>query len=473
MKLIQTVNDAINGVVWGIPMLTLLLGVGLLLTIMTRGLQFRRFGYAMKNTIGKVFQKSEKQDGAVSPFQAVTTALAATVGTGNIAGITFAVTLGGAGSIFWLWVSALIGMCTKYAEVVLAIKYRERNEHGDWVGGPMYYITNGLGPNWKWLAVTFSIFGALAAFGIGNAVQVGNITDSINTAVSTFNPAFSGGSTLNLVIGAIIAIITGITLLGGIQRLGQVTEKLVPFMSIVYIVACLAVVIAHISSLPAVFVMIFQGAFNPSAVVGGAAGFTLKLCIEWGVKRGVFSNEAGLGSAPMAHAASSETNPVKQGLYGIFEVFMDTIVICTLSGITLLISGIDLNYGVKGTTALNAQAIGTVFGNEVGALIIAVGITLFALSTLLSWGLYGSRCCEYVFGSKSIRAYQIVYIVIVVVGATMDLGLAWDIADTLNGLMAIPNLIALVGLSGVVVGLTKEYFAEVDAEKQLQKSAKK
>ena len=244
-------------------------------------------------------------------------------------------------------------------------------------------------------------------------------------------------------------------------------------MSIVYIVACLAVVIAHISSLPAVFVMIFQGAFNPSAVVGGAAGFTLKLCIEWGVKRGVFSNEAGLGSAPMAHAASSETNPVKQGLYGIFEVFMDTIVICTLSGITLLISGIDLNYGVKGTTALNAQAIGTVFGNEVGALIIAVGITLFALSTLLSWGLYGSRCCEYVFGSKSIRAYQIVYIVIVVVGATMDLGLAWDIADTLNGLMAIPNLIALVGLSGVVVGLTKEYFAEVDAEKQLQKSAKK
>ena len=466
MEMIANINSAINGIVWGIPMLVLLLGAGLFLTIRTGGVQFIRFGYAMKNTIGKVFRKTEKQEGAVSPFQAVTTALAATVGTGNIAGITWAVTLGGAGSIFWLWVSALIGMCTKYAEVVLAVKYRERNAQGDWVGGPMYYITNGLGQNWKWLAVMFSVFGALAAFGIGNAVQVGNITSSISTAVTTFNPAFAATDTLNLIVGIIIAVIVAFTLLGGIQRLGSVTEKLVPFMSIIYIVASIIVLICHAQALPGVFALIFKGAFNPTAAVGGISGFTLKLCIEWGVKRGVFSNEAGLGSAPMAHAATSETNPVKQGLYGIFEVFMDTIVICTMSGLTLLVSGIDLNYGVKGTTALNAQALGTVFGAEIGALIIAVGISLFALSTVLSWGLYGTRCCEYIFGTKFNKVYQMIFVIVCVIGATMDLGLAWDIADTLNGLMAIPNLIALLGLSGVVVQLTKEYFAGVDTEKK-------
>lgn len=469
MEMIANINSAINDIVWGIPMLVLLLGAGLFLTLRTGGVQFRRFGYAMKNTIGKVFQKTDKQEGAVSPFQAVTTALAATVGTGNIAGITWAVTLGGAGSIFWLWVSALIGMCTKYAEVMLAVKYRERNEQGDWVGGPMYYITNGLGQNWKWLAVVFSVFGALAAFGIGNAVQVGNITGSISTAVTTFDPAFTATDTLNLIVGIIIAVIVAFTLLGGIQRLGSITEKLVPFMSVIYIVASIIVLICHAQALPGVFALIFKGAFNPTAAVGGISGFTLKLCIEWGVKRGVFSNEAGLGSAPMAHAATSETNPVKQGLYGIFEVFMDTIVICTMSGLTLLVSGIDLHYGTKGTTALNAQALGTVFGDEIGALIIAVGISLFALSTVLSWGLYGTRCCEYIFGTKFNKVYQMIFVIVCVIGATMDLGLAWDIADTLNGLMAIPNLIALLGLSGVVVQLTKEYFAGVDTEKKATK----
>ena len=469
MEMIANINSAINDIVWGIPMLVLLLGAGLFLTLRTGGVQFRRFGYAMKNTIGKVFQKTDKQEGAVSPFQAVTTALAATVGTGNIAGITWAVTLGGAGSIFWLWVSALIGMCTKYAEVMLAVKYRERNEQGDWVGGPMYYITNGLGQNWKWLAVVFSVFGALAAFGIGNAVQVGNITGSISTAVTTFDPAFTATDTLNLIVGIIVAVIVAFTLLGGIQRLGSITEKLVPFMSVIYIVASVIVLICHAQALPGVFALIFKGAFNPTAAVGGISGFTLKLCIEWGVKRGVFSNEAGLGSAPMAHAATSETNPVKQGLYGIFEVFMDTIVICTMSGLTLLVSGIDLHYGTKGTTALNAQALGTVFGDEIGALIIAVGISLFALSTVLSWGLYGTRCCEYIFGTKFNKVYQMIFVIVCVIGATMDLGLAWDIADTLNGLMAIPNLIALLGLSGVVVQLTKEYFAGVDTEKKATK----
>ncbi len=457
---IGNVNSAVNNVVWGVPMLILLVGAGIWLTIRTGAFQFRKFGYAMKNTIGKIFKKSNAGKGEVTPFQAVSTALAATVGTGNIAGITFAITLGGAGSIFWLWITALIGMCTKYAEVVLSVKYRERNKKGDWVGGPMYYITNGLGRNWKWLSVIFCIFGALAAFGIGNAVQVGNITDSINTAIQTFAPNMSENvQTINIIIGVVVAVIVALVLIGGIKRLGSVTEKLVPFMSAVYIIACLIIIFTNIGSIGTVFGMIFKGAFNPGAVVGGVGGFTLMQCITWGVKRGVFSNEAGLGSAPMAHAATSETNPVKQGLYGIFEVFMDTIVICTLTGLSLLMSGIDLNYGVKGTTALNAQAFGTVFGDKMGAIIIAVGITLFALSTILSWGLYGSRCCEYMFGEKSIRVYQVIFVLITVVGATMELGLAWDIADTLNGLMALPNLVALIGLSGIVAKLTKEHLA--------------
>lgn len=461
LDVIANVNSAINGVVWGIPMLVLLVGAGIWLTLRTKGVQFTRFGYAMKNTVGKMFKKHKAGKGEVTPFQAVTTALAATVGTGNIAGITFAVTLGGAGSIFWLWVTALIGMCTKYAEVVLAVRFRERNAKGDWVGGPMYYIKNGLGKGWNWLAIVFCVFGALAAFGIGNAVQVGNITSSINTAISAFNPAFDSKETMNLILGIVIAVIVAVTLLGGIKRLGKVTEMLVPFMAVVYIVACLIVVFANIGNIGTAFKEIFVGAFTPKAATGGAVG-SVMMAITWGVKRGVFSNEAGLGSAPMAHAASSESNPVKQGLYGIFEVFMDTIVICTLTGLTLLVSGIDLNYGVQGTTELNSAAIATVFGDKVGALIIAVGLSLFALSTVLSWGLYGSRCCEYIFGTKGIKPYQIIFVLVCVVGATMDLGLAWDIADTLNGLMALPNLIALFGLSGVVVKLTREHFKKAD-----------
>lgn len=459
LEWIGTVNGAINNVVWGLPMLILLVGAGVILTVMTRFVQFRKFGYAMRNTLGKIFTKQKAGAGEVTPFQAMTTALAATVGTGNIAGITWAITLGGAGSMFWLWITALIGMCTKYAEVVLAVKYRERNAQGDWVGGPMYYITNGLGKNWKWLAIIFCVFGAFAAFGIGNAVQVGNITSSINTAIQAFNPdAASSASTINLIVGVIVAIIAALVVIGGIKRLGTVTERLVPFMSAVYIVACLIVIVINIKNIGPVFAMIFEGAFNPSAVVGGVGGFTIMKAVTWGMKRGVFSNEAGLGSAPIAHAASSENNPVKQGMYGIFEVFMDTIVICTLTGLTLLVSGIDLNYGVKGTTALNSAALGTVFGGKGGALIIAIGITLFALSTILSWALYGSRCCEYIFGIKSVRPYQVIFVLVCVVGATMDLALAWDIADTLNGLMAIPNLIALIALSGMVVKLTRDHF---------------
>ena len=468
MELIASINSAINSVVWGVPMLVLLVGGGILLTVRTFGVQFRKFGYAMKNTLGKVFSKSEAKEGEITPFQAMSTALAGTVGTGNIAGITTAVTLGGAGTIFWLWITALIGMATKYSEVLLAVRFRERNKYGDWVGGPMYYIKNGLGKNWRWLGAIFCIFAALAAFGIGNAVQVGNITDSINTVILSFNPSFEGQKTVNVVLGILLMVLTGIVIFGGIKRLGSVTEKLVPVMAVIYIVACLVVVIYYAKTLPAVFHDIFVGAFTPSGVTGGAVG-SMMLVITWGVKRGVFSNEAGLGSAPMAHAATSETDPVKQGLYGIFEVFMDTIVICTLSGLTILCAakgaGLDLNYGTEGTTSLNAAALGTVFTQKGGAIIIAVGLALFAFSTILGWALYGTRCCEFLFGPKSIKPYQIIFLVVIFVGATMDLGLAWSIADTLNGLMALPNLIALVALSGVVVRETKRHFSEVQAKK--------
>ena len=405
MELIAQINGAVNGFVWGAPMLVLLIGVGILMTVRNRGLQFRKFGYAMKNTIGKIFHKTHAGEGEITPFQAVSTALAGTVGTGNIAGITTAVTLGGPGTLFWLWVTALIGMATKYSEVLLAVKFRERNKYGDWVGGPMYYIKNGLGKHWKWLGVLFCVFAALAALGTGNAIQAGNIVGSIHTAVLTFQPDFAGEQTLNLVLGIVLAVLAAIVLFGG------------------------------------------------------AVG-SVFLVISWGMKRGIFSNEAGLGTAPMAHATTSEPEPVKQALYGIFEVFMDTIVICSLTGLTLLCSGINLNYGTMGETALVSEALGTLFTQRGGALVIAVALALFAFSTILGWALYGSRCCEFIFGHKAIKPYQILYVIVIVVGATVDLELVWDIADTLNGLMALPNLIALALLSGVVVKCTKAYFTK-------------
>ena len=468
MAIIEAINTAINDVVWGVPMLILLVGAGILLTCRTFGVQFRKFGYAMKNTLGKIFVKTEAKEGEMTPFQAMSTALAGTVGTGNIAGITTAVTLGGPGTIFWLWITALIGMATKYSEVLLAVKFREKNKFGDWVGGPMYYIKNGLGKNWKWLGAIFCVFGALAAFGIGNAVQVGNITSSINTVIVSFNPDFDKQALVNIVLGIILVILTAVVLFGGIKRLGAVTEKLVPIMAVIYIIACLIVVIRYANTLPAVFHDIFAGAFTPSGVTGGVVG-SMFMVITWGVKRGVFSNEAGLGSAPIAHASTSETDCVKQGLYGIFEVFMDTILICTLSGLTILCAakgaGLDLHIGTQGDTSLNAAALGTVFTQKGGAIIIAVGLALFAFSTVLGWSLYGTRCCEFLFGHKAIKPYQIIFVIVIFVGATMKLDLAWSIADTLNGLMAIPNLIALVALSGVVVRETKRHFSELPSKK--------
>ena len=468
----MTLNEIVNylnGIAWGPWMLILLVGTGIFLSAKVGFIQFTKFGHAMKNTIGKVFQKQTAGKGEVTPFQAMTTALAATVGTGNIAGVTGAIAVGGPGAVFWMWLSALFGMVTKYAEVVLAVRYRERNEKGDYVGGPMYYIKNGLGAKWNWLAMLFSLLGALAAFGIGNMTQVNTIAGSINNAIDAFggNTAAASvelfGQTVpvsSIVIGMLVAVIVALTLFGGIKRIGSVTEMMVPFMAAIYIVCALCVVFANIGSLGKIFVMIFQGAFSAEAALGGAFGITIMTTIQKGVGRGVFSNEAGLGSAPIAHAATSETDPVKQGLYGIFEVFMDTIVICTLTGLTVLCgveSGVDIAWGQSAGSELIAAAFATVFGDKIGALIIAVGIGLFALSTILSWSLYGTRCCEFLLGHKFVPFYQIAFVIIVVIGATLELELVWNIADTLNGFMAIPNLIALLGLSGVVVKLTRNY----------------
>ena len=462
----------LKDIVWGPWMLMLLLGTGIYLSIRVGFLQFRKFGYAMKNTIGRIFQKSEAGAGEVTPFQAVSTALAATVGTGNIAGVTGAIAVGGPGAVFWMWISALFGMVTKYAEVVLSVRYRERNEKGDWVGGPMYYIRNGMGKSWNWLACVFCVLGALAAFGIGNMTQVNTIASSINNAINAF-----GGNTgaltftmfgqvvpvSSIVIGVIVAGIVMLVLFGGIKRIGAVAERLVPVMAAIYILASLAVVLSNLGSVGKIFAMIFKGAFSAEAALGGAFGITIMTTIQKGVGRGVFSNEAGLGSAPMAHAATSERNPVKQGMYGIFEVFMDTIVICTLTALTVLCGvekGIAIEWGQSAGTELVSAAFGTVFGTRLGAMMVAVGITLFALSTILSWSLYGTRCFEFLLKGRGVRVYQGLFVVVVVIGATLKLDLVWNIADTLNGFMAIPNLIALLGLSGVVVKLTKEHFSK-------------
>ena len=455
LEKITAVNSAINGFVWGPIMLALLVGTGIYLTCRTGWVQVRWFGYIMRNTVGSLFRKTDKDHGNnLSPFQAVTTALAGTVGTGNIAGVTGAIFIGGPGAVFWMWVSAFFGMCTKYAEIALALKFRTTDANGVHKGGPMYYIEKGLGKGWKWLAVIFSLLAGLASFGIGNIAQSSEIAGAVHGMLG-LDP---------LVTGIILAVLVAIVVLGGVKRIGQVTSYMVPFMAIFYILAGVAIILLRITQIPAALATIITSAFDLTAVGGGIFGYALMVAMKNGFARGVFSNEAGLGSAPIAHAASSTQEPVEQAIWGVFEVFIDTIVICTITSLAVVLSGLELGeaalstYTSKGAAAV--AAFNTILPGTLGGTVIQISLLFFALSTILSWSYYGERCWGYLSGdNKAVNLiYKVIFVLMCVVGATGSGTLMWDIADTLNGMMAIPNLIALLLLSNVVISLTRSYF---------------
>lgn len=444
MENLLKINGIINGIVWGPYMLILLVGTGVYFTIRTNFMSIAKLGFILKNTLFKIFSKDKQGEGEITAFQAVATALAATVGTGNIAGVATAIAIGGPGAVFWMWISAIFGMTTKFSEVVLSINYREKTPDGRFVGGPMYYITKGL--KMKWLAGVFAFLGAIAAFGIGNMVQSNSVAAALEASFG-FN---------KLVVGIVLALLAAVVIIGGIKRIGQVTERLVPIMAVLYILGAVIIILVNISKLPEALALIFGSAFTGSAAVGGFAGSTMKIAMTKGVARGVFSNEAGLGSAPIAHAAATTDHPVRQGLWGVFEVFADTIVICSLTALAIIMSGV-WNSGKTGaeltTMAFNEAIPG------IGGYIVAVGILLFAFSTILGWAYYGERCAEFLFGPKVNMIYRILWIPFIVIGAIGGLNFIWDLADTMNGLMAIPNLIGVLGCSGVVLKLTKEFFA--------------
>lgn len=460
LETISSINQVVNDFIWGVPAMVCIIGVGILLSVRTNFIQIRKFPYAIKTTIGRMFKKKEAGDGAMTPFQAVCTALAGTVGTGNIAGVAGAIAIGGPGAVFWMWCSAVLGMCTKFAEVILAVHFRQRNQEGDWVGGPMYYIQNGLGKHWQFLAVLYSLFGALTVFGTGNATQVNTIVTAIDSAVIQFvNLSDTFISNMNLIIGILVAMIVAMVLLGGVKRIGSVSEKLVPFMAVFYIVLSIGVVVLNYRHLPYVFTSIFEGAFRPEAFTGGAIG-SLFVSMKKGVSRGIFSNEAGLGTGSIAHACADTHKPVKQGMFGIFEVFADTIVICTLTAMVILCSGTPVAYGQAAGAELTIAGFTSTYGGW-ASLFTAVALCCFAFTTIIGWGLYGSRFAAFLFKTdKIIKPFFVVYSFVAILGATLDLGLLWGIADTFNGLMSIPNLIALLLLSGTVADLTKQYFSK-------------
>ena len=463
VSLVEKVNDAVNGFVWGLPMLILLVGTGILMTVLTKFFQVSHFGHWMKETIGGIFTNRHitahtgKEDKSISQFQSLCTALAATIGTGNIAGVAAAIIAGGPGAIFWMWIVAIFGMMTNYSENVLGIFYRRKNEKGEWQGGAMYYLRDGLG-GYKGckqigavLAVLFSCFCVLASFGIGNMSQINSIAANMKASFSI--PP--------LVTGIVLMVLAALVIVGGLKRIASVTEKLVPFMAIAYVIGSVVIVAMNAANIGPAFVSIFRGAFAIKAVGGGIVGSGVKLAITWGMKRGVFSNEAGLGSSVMVHSSSNVKEPVKQGMWGIFEVFMDTIVVCTLTALTILTSGlVDLSTGEVLTdaadTALAAEVFGLHFG-KAGAAFIALAILLFAFSTVLGWSHYGSTAFTYLFGTKAVIGYKVFFVLFILVGATMKLSLAWDLSDTFNGLMAIPNLIGVLSLSGLVMKITKNY----------------
>ena len=458
LETITKINGILNNFAWGPVMLALLIGTGVFLTFRTGWVQVRWFGYAMKNTVGSLFKKKSEETGEnLSAFQAVCTAMAGTVGTGNIAGVTGAIFVGGPGAVFWMWVSAFFGMCTKYSEIALAMKYRETDEEGAYRGGPMYYIQNGLGKAWKPLAILFAILGGLTSFGIGNIAQTSEIAGALNALIGL--PAIASG--------VLLAVVIAFVVFGGVKRVGQVTSYMVPFMSIFYVIAGLAVIVLRLPEVPAAFATIVKSAFSFEAVGGGVGGYAIMLAMRQGFARGVFSNEAGMGSAPIAHAATNTKEPAEQAMWGIFEVFFDTIIICSITGLTVVLSGIYTDaaglsaYASKGAAAV--AAFNSILPGTLGGTVIQISLVFFALSTILSWSYYGERCWGYVTNGSKVfdKCYKTVFVLITIVAATGSGTLMWDISDTLNGLMAIPNLIALLALSGVVAKITKDYFSKV------------
>ena len=459
--MLNTLNDVLNNVdnfIWGMPLIILILFTGILLTVRLRGLQIRHLGKALHY----VFHNEDDGEGEVTSFGALCTALSATIGTGNIVGCATAIVAGGPGALFWMWLAAFFGMATKYAEGMLAVKYRVIAEDGHALGGPFYYIEKGMGKNFKWLAKLFCVFGTMVGlFGIGTFTQVNGITSAVNNFFDPSNvhtiSLFGMNYSISVVVaGIIVTICAGLVIIGGIKRISKVSEVIVPFMAVTYIGVCLIIVFTHLPQVPAAFAEIVQSAFGLKAVAGGAIG-AMTVAMQKGIARGIFSNEAGLGTGSIAHATADTSQPVKQGLFGIFEVFTDTIVICTLTALIILCSGINVPYGQAAGAELTIQGFTTTYGGWV-SIFTAIALCCFAFSTTIGWGLYGSRCIEFLFGTKTIRPFMIVYSLVAILGATVDLGLLWSIAETFNGLMSIPNLIAVFLLSGTVVKLTKEYF---------------
>ena len=458
MEQFVAINKAVNGFVWGPVMLALLVGTGVYLSVAVGFIQFSKIGYWWKNTIGKIFKKGEAGDGEITPLQAVSTALASTVGTGNIAGVTGAIVLGGPGAVFWMWLSALFGMVTKFSEVTLAVKYRERNEKGDWCGGPMYYIKNGLGPKWKWLGGVFAVLGAIAAFGIGNIAQVHSIADSVKSVAIAFNEnAASKETMICLITGICVAAFVALVLLGGVKRIGQVTEKLVPIMAVLYLVGGLILLILRLPYLPETIGMIFKYAFFPNAIIGGSLGYALKMAVSQGVKRGLFSNEAGMGSTPHAHAMAKVKHPHEQGVVAMTGVFIDTFVVLTMTALVVISTlyagnGILSAGAAEGVSKANmAQlAFGTVLGSRAGSMFVAVCLLFFAFSTILSWNFFGRLNVSWLLGEKAVGVYSVLAIGFIFLGSCLSNDLVWELADLFNQLMVLPNVLALVTLGGLV-----------------------
>jgi len=450
MELIASVNGYINGLVWGPPMLILIVGTGIYLTIRSGFFQVSKIGIWWKGTFGQIFKKPDKSElgGNITPFQAVSTALASTVGTGNIVGVATAIVRGGPGAIFWMWFSAFFGMVTKFSEVTLAVRFREIDENGVHHGGPMYYLEKGC--HAKWLAVIFAIFATLATFGIGNMTQANSVASALENSF--------GVSTM--ISGIVIAIATGLVIIGGIKRIASVTEKLVPFMAVFYVIGALIIIGSNIARLPGAFGMIFSDCFSFKAIGGGVMGYVIMQAMRFGVARGVFSNEAGLGSAPIAHSASSNKDPVKQGVWGVFEVFVDTIIICSLTGLVILTSGVT-NYSDYTGADLTMTSFSSTFG-QAGAIFVTIGLMCFAYSTILGWSYYGQQSLGYLTKNNKVwdMGYKIIFTLLTIVGSIGGLTMIWDIADTLNGLMAIPNLIGLLLLSKIIIELTRKYIKE-------------